>query len=64
MSRLGTTPDLVRLSARAIGIGLLGNAALKIALVIGLGASRYRWLAAMGLGTLALTGAIVLSVFW
>jgi uncharacterized membrane protein (DUF4010 family) len=64
MSRLGTAPDLVRLSARAIAIGLLGNAALKIALVIGLGASRYRWLAAMGLGTLALTGAIVLSVFW
>jgi uncharacterized membrane protein (DUF4010 family) len=64
MSRLGTTPDLVRLSARAIAIGLLGNAALKITLVIGLGASRYRWLAAMGLGALALTGAIVLSVFW
>ena len=64
MSRLATTPDLVRLSARAIAIGLLGNAALKITLVIGLGASRYRWLAAMGLGTLALTGAIMLSVFW
>jgi len=64
MSRLGTTPDLVRLSARAIAIGLLGNAALKIALVIGLGASRYRWLAAMGLGALAVTGAIVLAVFW
>jgi uncharacterized membrane protein (DUF4010 family) len=64
MSRLGTTPDLVRLSARAIAIGLLGNAALKIALVIGLGASRYRWLAAMGLSALAITGAIVLAVFW
>jgi uncharacterized membrane protein (DUF4010 family) len=64
MSRLGTTPDLVRLSARAIAIGLLGNAALKIALVIGLGASRYRWLATLGLGALALTGAILLAVFW
>jgi uncharacterized membrane protein (DUF4010 family) len=64
MTRLGTTPDLVRLSARAIAIGLLGNSALKMALVLGLGASRYRWLAALGLGTLALTGAIALSVFW
>jgi uncharacterized membrane protein (DUF4010 family) len=64
MSRFGTTPELVRLSARAIAIGLLGNSALKIALVLGLGASRYRLLAALGLGALALTGAIVLSVFW
>jgi uncharacterized membrane protein (DUF4010 family) len=64
MSRLGTTPDLVRLSARAIAIGLLGNSALKIALVIGLGAGRYRQLAAGGLGALAATGAVMLSMFW
>jgi uncharacterized membrane protein (DUF4010 family) len=64
MSRLGTTQELVRLSARAIAVGLLGNSALKIALVLGLGASRYRWLAALGLGALALSGTIALSVFW
>jgi uncharacterized membrane protein (DUF4010 family) len=64
MSRLGTTPDLVRLSARAITIGLLGNSAFKIALVIGLGVLRYRLLAATGLGALAATGAAMLWMFW
>jgi uncharacterized membrane protein (DUF4010 family) len=64
MSRLGTTADLVRLAARAIAIGILGNSALKIALAIGLGAGRYRRLAAAGLGALAATGAIALAVFW
>jgi uncharacterized membrane protein (DUF4010 family) len=64
MSRLGTTPDLVRLAARAIAIGLLGNSALKIALTIGLGTSRYRQLALAGLAALAITGAISLTVFW
>lgn len=64
MSRLGTTPDLVRLAARAIAIGLLGNSALKIALTIGLGTSRYRQLALAGLAALAMTGAISLTVFW
>ena len=31
MNRLGTTPELVRIAARAIAIGLLGNGAMKIA---------------------------------
>ena len=64
MSRLATTPDLVRLSARAIAIGLLGNAAFKIALAIFLGAPRYRRLAAAGLAALAVTGAAALWIFW
>jgi len=64
MSRLGTTPELVRLAARAIAVGLLGNSAFKLALVIGLGAGRYRRLAALGLGTLTATGAVMLSMFW
>jgi uncharacterized membrane protein (DUF4010 family) len=64
MSRLAATPDLVRLSARAIAIGLLGNAAFKIALAIFLGAPRYRRLAAAGLAALAVTGAAALWIFW
>lgn len=64
MNRLATTPDLVALSARAIAIGILGNAALKIVLVLALGAHRYRQLAAAGLGALAVTGAAALWLFW
>ena len=64
MSRLGTTPDMVRLAARAIAIGILGNGALKITLAIGLGGTRYRQLAVAGLGALAATGAIALAMFW
>ena len=64
MNRLGTTPDMVRLAARAIAIGILGNSALKIALAVGLGVARFRGLAVAGLGVLAATGAISLAVFW
>jgi uncharacterized membrane protein (DUF4010 family) len=64
MNRLGTTPALVALSARAIAIGLLGNAAVKLALVLALGESRYRRLAAAGLLALAAGGAAALVVFW
>jgi uncharacterized membrane protein (DUF4010 family) len=64
MNRLASTPDLVRLSARAIAIGILGNAGMKIALVMTLGAPRYRRLAGAGLATLAATGAAALWLFW
>lgn len=64
MNRLATTPDTVRLAARAIAIGMLGNSALKIALAVGLGVPRYRGLAVAGLGALAATGAVALTVFW
>ena len=64
MNRLATTPELVTLSARAIAIGILGNCALKIVLVLALGAPRYRQLAAAGLGALAVTGAGALWLFW
>jgi uncharacterized membrane protein (DUF4010 family) len=64
MNRLGTTPELVRLAARAIVIGVLGNSAVKIALAIGLGTSRYRQLAVAGLGSLAVTTAVALVLFW
>lgn len=64
MNRLGTSPDMVRLAARAIAIGVLGNSALKITLAVGLGVGRYRQLAVAGLGVLAATGALALVVFW
>jgi uncharacterized membrane protein (DUF4010 family) len=64
MNRLATTPELVSLSARAIAIGILGNAALKIVLVVALGARRYRQLAVAGLAALAGTGAAALWLFW
>jgi hypothetical protein len=55
---------MVVLAARAIAIGLLGNAALKIGLVIALGAPAYRRLAAAGLLALAITGGAALWIFW
>ena len=64
MNRLATTPELVTLSARAIAIGILGNAALKIVLVLALGAHRYRQLAVAGLAALAITGVGALWLFW
>jgi uncharacterized membrane protein (DUF4010 family) len=64
MNRLGTTADLVALSARAIAIGVLGNGALKIALALTLGGPGYRRLAAGGLLALTLTGAAALWFFW
>ncbi|HEX6313646.1 MAG TPA: MgtC/SapB family protein [Gemmatimonadaceae bacterium] len=64
MNRLGTTPSLVILGARAIAIGLLGNAALKVGLVIALGAPPYRRLAAAGLLALAIAGGVALWAFW
>jgi uncharacterized membrane protein (DUF4010 family) len=64
MNRLGTTPDLVTLSARAIAIGVLGNGALKVALALGLGGPGYRRLAAGGLMAITLIGAAALWFFW
>ncbi len=64
MNRLGTTSELVALSARAIAIGVLGNGVLKIALALGLGGPGYRRLAASGLLAITLTGAAALWFFW
>ena len=64
MNRLGTTPDLVLLAARAIAIGVIGNGALKIALALALGGPVYRRLAASGLFALTLSGAAALWFFW
>jgi uncharacterized membrane protein (DUF4010 family) len=64
MNRLGTTPDLVVLAARAIAIGLLGNGALKATLAFVLGGPGYRRLASAGLLALMASGAGALWLFW
>ena len=64
LNRLGTTPDLVALAARAIAIGVLGNGALKVALALGMGGPGYRRLATAGLLALMASGAVALWLFW
>ena len=64
MNRHGTTPELVRVSARAIAIGLIGNGVLKATLALALGVGQYRKLAGAGLLALLLTGAGALWIFW
>lgn len=64
MNRLGTTPDLVVIAARAIAIGLLGNGALKTILALVMGGPGYRRLATAGLLALMASGAGALWMFW
>jgi uncharacterized membrane protein (DUF4010 family) len=64
MNRLGTTPELVRLSARAVAIGVLGNSVMKIGLVLTLGGAGYRRLAALGLIAMSAIGVGALWLFW
>lgn len=64
MNRMGTTPDLVSLSARAIAIGAIGNGLFKATLAVALGGPGYRRLAAAGLLAMAGTGAIALAFSW
>jgi uncharacterized membrane protein (DUF4010 family) len=59
MARVGAAGDPA-LAARAIAVGLLSNTALKLGLVLFLGAPRFRRVAAPGL--LALGAAVVLAL--
>jgi uncharacterized membrane protein (DUF4010 family) len=59
MARLGAAGDAA-LAARAIAVGLLANTLLKLALILALGAPRFRRAAAPGL--LALGAAVVLAL--
>jgi len=61
MNRLGADPDMTRLAVRAIAIGVVANASLKLGLTLVLGSQRFRLLA--GAGQLALMGATVLSIW-
>jgi uncharacterized membrane protein (DUF4010 family) len=53
-----------RIAAAAIGVGMLANTTLKSALVLTIGAPRFRIRAASGLGVLAVGSAIGLALGW
>jgi hypothetical protein len=57
MNRLGTTPEMVALSARAIAVGVLTNTIFKATMAVVVGTGRFRWFVLAGLGLLA-AGAI------
>ena len=64
MTRYGADVAKAGIAAAAIGIGVLSNTALKLALVMTLGESRFRWRAATGLLMLATGSAIGLWWGW
>jgi uncharacterized membrane protein (DUF4010 family) len=64
MTRYGADPARVAVAAAAIGIGVLSNTALKLALALTIGAPRYRTHAASGLLILAAGSAIGLWIGW
>jgi uncharacterized membrane protein (DUF4010 family) len=64
MNRLGEEPGSVTLAARAIAVGVIANTILKMTLAVVLGASRYRWLVAAGLGVLLSASVGALVLFW
>jgi len=57
MSRMGTTPAAAALGARGVAIGLLADTALKLGIVLALGAPGFRRRAAAGLAALTLAAA-------
>jgi uncharacterized membrane protein (DUF4010 family) len=64
MNRLGSTPDLIHLGARAIAVGIIANSLLKLGLVLGLGAPAFRVRAGAGLALLTAASAITLWLLW
>lgn len=64
MARYGADDAHLRIAAAAMGIGVLSNTMLKLALVLMLGAPRYRWHAAAGLATLAAAAGIGVALGW
>jgi uncharacterized membrane protein (DUF4010 family) len=64
MTRYGADPARVAVAAAAMGIGVLSNTALKLALVLTIGAPGFRHRAALGLLLLAAGGAIGLVIGW
>jgi uncharacterized membrane protein (DUF4010 family) len=53
MNQLGTSAELVALSARAIAVGVLTNTIFKATLAMVVGTGRFRWFVLAGLGVLA-----------
>jgi uncharacterized membrane protein (DUF4010 family) len=64
MTRFASDPSYHALAAAAIGVGILSNTALKSALVLIIGAPRFRLRAATGLGVLALGSGLGLALAW
>jgi uncharacterized membrane protein (DUF4010 family) len=64
MTRYGADPARVAVAAAAMGIGVLSNTVLKLALVLSIGAPGFRRRAAFGLLLLAAGGAIGLVIGW
>ncbi|MEW5917711.1 MAG: DUF4010 domain-containing protein, partial [Gemmatimonadota bacterium] len=64
MNRLGTTPDLISLGARAIAVGIIANSVLKLGLVLALGAAPFRLRAGGGLALLTAASVLTLWLLW
>jgi hypothetical protein len=64
MTRYGADPTHVRVAAAAIGIGVLSNTMLKLALVVSIGGPRFRARAAAGLLMLAAAAAVGIWIGW
>ncbi len=64
MTRYGADPANVRVAAAAIGIGVLSNTLLKLALVVTIGAPRFRARAATGLLALAAAAGGGIWIGW
>ncbi len=64
MTRYGADPANVRVAAAAIGIGVLSNTMLKLALVVTIGGPRFRARAASGLLALAAAAAVGIWIRW
>ena len=64
MTRYGTDAANVRVAAAAIGIGVLSNTMLKLALVVSIGGPRFRGRAAVGLLALAAAAGVGIWIGW
>jgi hypothetical protein len=64
MARLGQRPEMVMVAARAMAVGALANAVLKLGVSVTLGAPAFRRVASLGLGLLVATGAAALWAWW
>ena len=64
MTRYGADPANVRVAATAIGIGVLSNTMLKLALVVTIGAPRFRARVAVGLLALAAATGVGIWIGW
>jgi uncharacterized membrane protein (DUF4010 family) len=64
MTRYGADPANVRVAAAAIGIGVLSNTMLKLALVVGIGGPHFRARAATGLLALGVATGVGIWIRW